>query len=243
MRAAMDANKAGGVQLVANAILNPAATRAAGAAADAAAAADEPGAAADLRARRADLRRAVLLLPRQRRARRAAAGAPAGTTGPSLAGSPRVSGHRDYMIKTLLHGLTGPLDGERSGMMIPMGSNPDQWVADVASYVRNSFGNSAPFVTAADVRARPRSTRRATPWTAAELESVMPAHPAVGHVVEDHGQPQSDGRGRCLDVPRLVNAGAAGTRHVVPGRASGGGVARRDPVPAAGGGVAVARPL
>ena len=30
---------------------------------------------------------------------------------PSLAGSPRVQGHRDYMIKTLLHGLTGPIDG------------------------------------------------------------------------------------------------------------------------------------
>ena len=27
---------------------------------------------------------------------------------PSLAGSPRVQGHRDYVIKTLLHGWTGP---------------------------------------------------------------------------------------------------------------------------------------
>ena len=31
---------------------------------------------------------------------------------PSLVGSPRVNGHRDYVIKTLLHGLTGPIEGK-----------------------------------------------------------------------------------------------------------------------------------
>ena len=31
---------------------------------------------------------------------------------PPLAGSPRVQGHRDYVIKTLLHGMTGPLAGQ-----------------------------------------------------------------------------------------------------------------------------------
>ena len=37
-------------------------------------------------------------------------GAPAGTTrAPALASSPRVLGHQDYVIKTLLHGLTGPV--------------------------------------------------------------------------------------------------------------------------------------
>ena len=41
------------------------------------------------------------------------AGAPAGTLlAPPLAGSPRVQGHRDYVIKTLLHGLTGPVAGK-----------------------------------------------------------------------------------------------------------------------------------
>ena len=69
-------------------------------------------------------------------------GAPAGTTmAPSLASSPRIAGHRDHVIKTLLHGMTGPLDGERyEEVMVPMGSNLDQWIADVASFVRNSFG-------------------------------------------------------------------------------------------------------
>ena len=32
----------------------------------------------------------------------------AGLRAPSLAGSPRVTGHRDYMIFAFLHGLTGP---------------------------------------------------------------------------------------------------------------------------------------
>ena len=77
-------------------------------------------------------------------------GAPPGTTlAPPLSGSARVLGHRDYVIKVLLHGLTGDLDGKAYGtaVMVPMGSNTDQWIADVASYVRNAFGNGAPFVT------------------------------------------------------------------------------------------------
>jgi len=31
---------------------------------------------------------------------------------PALAGSPRVQGHRDYVINTLLHGMTGPIAGQ-----------------------------------------------------------------------------------------------------------------------------------
>ena len=31
---------------------------------------------------------------------------------PPLAGSPRVQGHRDYVINTLLHGMTGPIAGQ-----------------------------------------------------------------------------------------------------------------------------------
>src|SRR4029453_13277139 len=40
-------------------------------------------------------------------------GAAAGMTmAPPLAGSPRVQGHRDYIIKVLLKGLSGPIDGK-----------------------------------------------------------------------------------------------------------------------------------
>jgi mono/diheme cytochrome c family protein len=59
--------------------------------------------------------------------------------GAALSGSSRVAGHRDYVIKVLLHGLTGEVDGKAygTGVMVPMGANTDQWVADVASYCRS----------------------------------------------------------------------------------------------------------
>jgi hypothetical protein len=95
---------------------------------------------------------------------------------PSLAGSPRVLGHRDYVIGAILHGLTGPIDGESyAEVMVPMGSNQDAWVADVASYVRHSFGNFASLVSSGDVaRVRAASSNRATMWTVAELERAIP---------------------------------------------------------------------
>ncbi len=96
---------------------------------------------------------------------------------PPLASSTRVQGHRDYVINTLLHGMTGPIAGQTySGqVMLPMGAQNDQWIANIASYVRNSFGNTASFVTPADVaRARTAHTARKTPWTFAELEGALP---------------------------------------------------------------------
>ena len=74
---------------------------------------------------------ALLRLPWRRRARRAAArGAPGTTLAPPLASSPRVLGHPDYVIKALLHGLTGPLNGATyPEVMVPMGQNTDDWIA------------------------------------------------------------------------------------------------------------------
>ena len=70
------------------------------------------------------------------------------TMAPRLAGSPRVNGHRDYVINAVLHGLAGPVDDRNyTDVMVPMGTNPDDWVAAVASYVRSSFGNTAGLVS------------------------------------------------------------------------------------------------
>jgi mono/diheme cytochrome c family protein/glucose/arabinose dehydrogenase len=105
-------------------------------------------------------------------------GGPAGTImAPSLVGSPRVLGHSDYVIKTLLHGMNGPLEGKTypAGVMMPMGANNDEWIASIASYVRNSFGNRAPFITAADVaRVRASTAARKTLWTPEELDASVP---------------------------------------------------------------------
>jgi mono/diheme cytochrome c family protein/glucose/arabinose dehydrogenase len=95
---------------------------------------------------------------------------------PSLAGSARVNGHRDYVIKSLLHGLSGPVDGKvYPQVMVAMGSNKDQWVADIASYVRNSFGNTGTFATPQDIaRVRASTADRKAPWTVGQLESSLP---------------------------------------------------------------------
>ena len=109
-------------------------------------------------------------------------GAPmAGTEGaklaPALAGAERVLGHREYVIRTLLYGLTGPIEGQTygTGVMVPMGTNTDAWIAEVASYVRNSFGNMAPFITPEEVAAVRASGARATPYTIEELEAAVPS--------------------------------------------------------------------
>lgn len=108
-------------------------------------------------------------------------GAPTGegrtaTRAPGLAGSPRLLGHKDYVINTLLFGLTGRLNGvEYSDVMVPMGQNTDDWIAATASYVRNAFGNRAPVVTARDVAAvRRAQAARKTMWVVDELIASLP---------------------------------------------------------------------
>jgi mono/diheme cytochrome c family protein len=104
--------------------------------------------------------------------------APAGASlAPPIAGSPRVQGHRDYVIKVLLNGLSGPISGKTyADVMVPMGAgSTDEWVAGVASYVRANFGNNGGLVTPADVaRVRTATASRKTPWTVAELEASLP---------------------------------------------------------------------
>ena len=99
--------------------------------------------------------------------------------------------HRDHVIKVLLHGLTGPVDGKSyTEVMIPMGSNDDQWIADAATYVRANFGNSAPAVTPADVaRVRAATATRKTSWTLAELSARCRRCSDAGRDVEGLGQP------------------------------------------------------
>jgi mono/diheme cytochrome c family protein len=96
--------------------------------------------------------------------------------GPALASSPRVLGHENYIIKALLHGLSGPLDGgNHPEMMAGFGQSPDEWIAEVASYVRNAFGNRAPLVKPEDVaRIRAAHRDRRTPWHTTELLASLP---------------------------------------------------------------------
>jgi mono/diheme cytochrome c family protein len=103
--------------------------------------------------------------------------APGTTLAPSLVGVARVLGHRDYVVKVLLHGLTGEIDGVSypGGVMAPMGTNTDEWIADAANFVRNSFGNSASFVTPAHVARLRKASAPRTMWTLPELLANTPA--------------------------------------------------------------------
>ena len=95
---------------------------------------------------------------------------------PPLAGSEWVTGDKGALIKTLLHGLSGPItvNGEPYGTGNPIPMPPsgldDQKTADVLTYIRSNFGNKADAVTAEEVRAlREKHKDRSTLWTIPEL--------------------------------------------------------------------------
>jgi glucose/arabinose dehydrogenase/mono/diheme cytochrome c family protein len=103
-------------------------------------------------------------------------GQPGTMLAPALAGSKDVTGWRDAGIHVLLQGLSGDIDGKKyEGQMIPMATNDDAWIASVLSYVLNSFGNRAGFVTPHDIaRIRSATKDRTQPWTIAELRARLP---------------------------------------------------------------------
>jgi hypothetical protein len=106
-----------------------------------------------------------------------APGAQGRTIAPPLAGTPRVLGDERAAIAIVLHGLQGKLDGVDYGApMVPMNSYSDAELANVLTYIRNSFGNRASVVEPAAVAAR-RATAagRSNYWTLEELARQIPA--------------------------------------------------------------------
>jgi mono/diheme cytochrome c family protein len=100
-----------------------------------------------------------------------------GTVAPALAGSPRVTGHPDYALNVLLHGLTGPIEGKTYAgqIMVSQAQQPNEWIAAIASYIRSTMTNNASFVTPEQVAAvRARTAARTTAWTYPELAAVVP---------------------------------------------------------------------
>ncbi len=171
---ALDANKTKGVQLVANLMLNPALAGGRGGLESLGAAMLTPEEQSTLQKGREIYTQVCFACHGDDGKGTPVPGV--GTLAPPLVSSPRVLGHQEYVIKTLLHGLSGPLNGASyPDQMVSMGQNNDEWVAAIASYVRNSFGNRAPFVSPSDVaQVRAAVTARKTPWTVAELESSLP---------------------------------------------------------------------
>ncbi|HEY2435287.1 MAG TPA: discoidin domain-containing protein [Vicinamibacterales bacterium] len=168
-------NKAKGVQLVANTIVNPAAFAGRGGGLDSLAATTFTPEEQTMMEKGKQIYGEVCFACHGDDGR----GTPApglGTLGPALASSPRVLGHQAYVINALLHGLQGPINGTTyPDMMVPMGQNNDEWVAAIATYVRNSFGNRAAPIFPSDVAVvRAASAARKTPWPVTDLESSLP---------------------------------------------------------------------
>lgn len=90
--------------------------------------------------------------------------------------------YKDEVIKIMLHGLKGPVDGRSyRDQMVPMGINSDEWIASVLSYIRYDLSmRSFPqmgqgyinwvIVTPAQVKSvRELNHRREVPWTWEEM--------------------------------------------------------------------------
>ena len=93
---------------------------------------------------------------------------------PPLSGSARVNGNKDILLRIMLNGLSGPVgDKEYPGIMLPLEANKDEYIASVASFIRNSFGNSAKVVLPEEVaKVREHIAGRKTPWSLKELNEL-----------------------------------------------------------------------
>ena len=92
---------------------------------------------------------------------------------PPLANAPIVAGNPELPVKFILQGLMGPITVNGmtyNSMMPPVAGVSDADIADVLTYVRQSFGNQANAVTSDQVKAiRAANAGRTAPWTTAEL--------------------------------------------------------------------------
>jgi len=74
---------------------------------------------------------------------------------PPLSKTTYVLGDKKALIKIILNGLDEPIEinGDTyTNVMAPHDFLKDQEIADVLQYVRNSFGNKASLITAAEVK-------------------------------------------------------------------------------------------
>ena len=96
---------------------------------------------------------------------------------PPLVASEWVTGSEERLVRIVLHGLNGPItvEGkEYNNVMAPLGGAlKDEQIANVLSYVRASWGNTASEVSPETVgKVRADTAGRNTFWTAAELLKI-----------------------------------------------------------------------
>ncbi|GLU55878.1 hypothetical protein Dfri01_53390 [Dyadobacter frigoris] len=94
-------------------------------------------------------------------------------TAPPLVGSSRLGKGKDMALRILLHGLSGPIDGQTYPSEMPaMGDNDNEWIASVLSYVRHEFVNAPPIRPAEVKTVREQTAGRKNAWTLSELSGL-----------------------------------------------------------------------
>jgi mono/diheme cytochrome c family protein len=115
---------------------------------------------------------------------------------PPLAGAEWVTGSDERLALILLHGIGGPIEVagklyNNPAMQVSIaGGMTDRQIASIMTYIRNSWGNSAPLVTAEGVAyAREKHAGRSSFWTAAELLEEIPDGSSLpgGALTEEDG--------------------------------------------------------
>ena len=126
---------------------------------------------------------------------------------PPLVGSRWVLENPQQLKRILLHGLAGPvtvLGATYNGNMPAFGKVfSDAKLAAVLTYIRGSWSNDAAPIALESVAAtRAATADRTTPWTAAELASILEDDPLPTKETPDPANPAVDSAGT-TDTPRL----------------------------------------
>ena len=186
-------------------------------------------------------------------------GAPAGATlAPPLAGSARVNGHRDYVIKVLLHGLTGDIEGKTYGTAGHGADGVEHRPVDLPTSPATCAARSATARRSSPPSKSRRSASRPNgrqPWTLAELLPTIPApmtnaaewkvtashNPAAASNATsgapgarwDAGAPQAPGQWFQIELPQPARVAELVIESTLP-FSFGGGRGGRGAAPAAG---------
>jgi putative membrane-bound dehydrogenase-like protein len=118
---------------------------------------------------------------------------------PTLVGSPWVLGSEERLAKMVLHGLWGPMTVNGQTYDPARGVPPmtafrailkDEEVASVMTFVRNTWGNSAP-VTSPDLvrKVRQETASRSTFWSPDDLLAAHPLEPDLVAASAQHATP------------------------------------------------------
>jgi mono/diheme cytochrome c family protein len=101
---------------------------------------------------------------------------------PPLRGSARLCGDERVVLRVVLRGMSGAVDGVTypGNLMAPMHGYDDDWLAGVLTYARNAWGNRAPAIRPdAVARVRAATADRVTPFTVEEVDRCGPVPRAV----------------------------------------------------------------